>query len=176
MSRDDRRHLLRHFLAALAYRTQKAVQEAPADYADLRITANARTPHEIVWHMTGLMGYVIVLLRGGEWKPDQLDTFPAELERFHAKLEGVATVLAAEAISTEVSERLLQGPLADAMTHVGQLALLRRCAGDPVHPENFFRADVDPANLGPDQPPSRAPKEGWHPDQPPPAPGRPLTG
>ncbi len=175
MPPDPRTTLLRHFLAALAYRTQKAVRGAPAGYADLRVTANARTPHELVWHMTGLMGYVVVLFRGGTWRPDRLDTFDAELARFHAKLDEVAELLGSEPFPDDLTpERLLQGPLADAMTHAGQLALLRRCAHDPVPPENFLLADIDPANLGPDQPPPRAPKEGWHPDQPPPSPGRPL--
>jgi len=175
MQRDARINLLRHFLAALAYRTQKAVRGAPAHYADVRVAENVRTPHELVWHMTGLMGYVIVLCRGGVWRPDRLATFEAELERFHAKLKEVAHLLETEEFPEGVTpERVLQGPLADAMTHAGQLAMLRRCAGDPVAPENFLLADIDPGRLGPDQRPPRAPKEGWRPDQPPPAPGRQL--
>ena len=172
---DPRVDLLRHFLATLAYRTQKALRGAPPEYADHRVAPNARTPHELVWHMTGLMGYVVVLFRGGVWQPDRLDTFDEEIRRFHAQLERVDELLRSEPLPAGVGpERLLQGPLADAMTHAGQLAILRRCVGDPVAPENFLRADVDVRELGPEQPPPRAPKEGWSPDQPPPAPGRPL--
>ena len=69
-------------------------------------------------------------------------------------------------------EQLLQGPLADVMTHAGQLALLRRLAGSPVPPENFIRAAIDGRNLGASQPAPVAPDPGWSPDLPPPAPGK----
>lgn len=167
--------LLTHFLAALAYRTQKAVRDAPEGYADFRVVVNARTPHELVWHMTGVIGYAASLFRGERFTPDQEPTFDAELRRFHATLDDLAELLANRGLPDDVSaQQLLQGPLADAMTHAGQLAMLRRCVGRPVPPENFMRAHIDTANRGPEQAAPRAPKEGWRPDQPPPSPGRPL--
>lgn len=168
--------LLRHFLAALAYRTQKAVRDAPASYAGYRVAPNVRTPHEIVWHMTGVIGYAASLFHDAPFTPDRLDTFAAELQRFHGTLAELDRLLETRALPEgTTAERFLQGPLADAMTHAGQLAMLRRCAGSPVAPENFFLADVRTAHVGPEQAAPRAPKEGWHPDQPPPSPGRPLT-
>ncbi|MEJ7813367.1 MAG: hypothetical protein WKG32_23370 [Gemmatimonadaceae bacterium] len=176
---DPTRALLRHFLAALAYRTQTALRDAPASFADFRAGPNVRTPHELVWHMTGVIGYARTAFVGGEWRPDRAPSFEAEIARFHETLEDLARHLDAGTapVSADATpERLLQGPLADAMTHAGQLAMLRRLAGAPIPPENFMRADIRPGNLSAEQPTPAAPKLGWTPDQPPPAPGRPLTG
>jgi hypothetical protein len=168
--------LLHHFLAALAYRTQKALRDAPAGFSDFRAGPNVRTPHELVWHMTGVLGYARTLFVTGEWQPGKLEPFEDEVRRFHDLLEDLGRHLEAGTTLQGVTyERLLQGPLADAMTHAGQLAMLRRLAGSPVPPENFLHADIRAENLGPDQPPPVAPKPGWSPTQPPPAPGRPLT-
>jgi hypothetical protein len=168
--------LLRHFLAAIAYRTQKALRGAPAPFADYRAAANVRTPHELVWHMTGVIGYAVSLYRGAQWRPDRLDRFGSEVERFHATLAELAQQFEAGRLPDGVAaEQLLQGPLADAMTHAGQLAMLRRLCGSPVPPENFLLADIRTANVSAEQPPPRAPKPGWRPDQPPPSPGRPLA-
>lgn len=169
--------LLRHFLAALAYRTQKALRDAPESFADFRVEENVRTPHELLWHMTGVIGYAESLFRGEPWRPDKEETFAAEVLRFHDTLEALAARFdeePPEGVEELTAERLLQGPMADAMTHAGQLAMLRRLHGKPVPPENFLKADIRAEHLGPDQAAPRAPKEGWRPDQPPPAPGRPL--
>ncbi len=175
MAQREEIDLLRHFLAALAYRTQKAVRGAPSSYPDYRVAVNVRTPHELVWHMTGVIGYAVSLYGKEPWQPDRLPTFEAELQRFHATLVSLSHQLESRGLPPEVTpEQLLQGPLADAMTHAGQLALLRRCEGTPVPPENFLLAEIDRGNVGAEQAMPKAPKTGWRPDQPPPAPGRPL--
>jgi hypothetical protein len=172
---DPHRALLKHFLAAIAYRTQKALRGAPDSFADFRAGVNVRTPHELILHMTGVLGYARTFFRSGIWQPEKLPTFDAEVRRFHEVLEGLGRLIENETPQHEISpEVLLQGPLADAMTHVGQLAMLRRLAGAPVAPENFIFAKVSAGNLGPDQPPPAAPDPGWSPDQPPPAPGKGL--
>lgn len=150
---DERRELLRHYLAALAYRTQKALRDAPAGFGDFRPQDGVRTPSELVRHMTSVLGYAGTLFTGGRYRPDPLPTLAAEIERFHGMLETLAEqVERGAALRDGVTlERLLQGPLADAMTHAGQLALLRRLAGAPVPPENFVFADIDPRRLGPEQ-------------------------
>ncbi|MCB9871938.1 MAG: hypothetical protein H6837_18945 [Planctomycetes bacterium] len=167
--------LLRHFLAALAYRTQKALRDAPPEFGEFRAGPNVRTPRELVWHMTGVIGYARTHFSGGVWRPEPESSLADEVRRFHAVLEDLARHLDAGKAPAEFTfAQLLQGPLADAMTHAGQLAMLRRLAGSPVPPENFLLADVRADNLGAEQPPPRAPKAGWRPDQPPPAPGRPI--
>ena len=94
----------------------------------------------------------------------------AEVRRFHEILEHLARHLAAGTeLRGTTEERLLQGPFADAMTHAGQLAMLRRLAGSLVPPENFIEARVDPSNLGAHQPEPVSPDALW-PESPSPAP------
>lgn len=162
------RALLCHFLAALAYRTQKALRGRDPDFGDFRAGTHVRTPHELVWHMTGVIGYARTFLRGGEFAPPRLPTFDAEVERFHETLGLLAADFVDSTLTAQISdEQFLHGPLADAMTHVGQLAMLRRLAGAPVPSENFIFAAVRATNVGPEQPLPVAPDTWWRPDQPP---------
>ena len=169
---DDSRRLLQHFLAALAYRTQKALRGAPEAFAEFRAGTHVRTPHELVWHMTGVVGYARTMLRGGTFAPPRLDPFAAEVARFHDTLALLRDDFADPSLAARISDaQFLQGPLADAMTHAGQLAMLRRLAGSPVASENFIFARVDAANVGEAQPEPAAPDGWWRPDQPPQPPG-----
>ena len=162
------RALLQHFLAAVAYRTQKALRDRPLDFGDFRAGINVRTPHELVWHMTGVMGYARTFLHGGEFAPPRLPTFDAEVQRFHDTLGLLTADFADPTLTAQISdEQFLHGPLADTMTHVGQLAMLRRLAGMPVPSENFIFAAVHANNVGPAQPLPVAPDKWWRPDQPP---------
>jgi hypothetical protein len=168
----ESRQLLRHFLAAIAYRTQKALRDAPPDFADFRAATTARTPYELLWHMTGLIGYARTMLHGGEFAPPRLASLDAEVARFHDTLDALSRDLADEALTARISdEQFLQGPLADAMTHVGQLAMLRRLHGAPVPSENFIFATISPDNLTPAQALPSAPDEGWRAEDVPHPPG-----
>jgi len=176
---NDQQRLLQHFLAAIAYRTQKALRGAPESFADFRAGSNVRTPHELVWHMTGVLGYARTFFHGGIWRPEKLESLAEEIARLHQVLEDLGADLEKATPTREISmEQMLQGPLADAMTHAGQLAMLRRLAGSPVPPENFVRAAIDSGNLGANQPMPVAPDPGWSPELPPQAPGKacPKTG
>ena len=161
MDRD--RELLRHFLAAIAYRTQKALRGAPEHYPTFSAGNRVRTPVELIRHMAALMGYVRTFFQGGShpMKPDPLPTFKAEVERFHEMVEAVGALLASGAKCSISTEQLLQGPFADTMTHVGQLAMLRRLADSPVAPENFIYADIRADRLLADQPPPARPDQRW---------------
>ncbi|HEY3285612.1 MAG TPA: hypothetical protein VGJ96_00665 [Gemmatimonadaceae bacterium] len=168
----ESRRLLQHFLAALAYRTQKALRDAPDGFGEFRAGPNVRTPHELLWHMSGLVGYARTFLRGGEYAPPRVPTISDEVERFHALLAALSADLADARLTSRITdEQLLQGPLADAMTHAGQLALLRRLSGYPVPSENFIHAAIRSDNLGASQPAPAAPDEWWRPDLPPQPPG-----
>jgi len=164
---DDKSDMLRHFLAALAYRTQKALRGAPDDFADFAPGNGARTPRELVRHMASVLVYARSLFGEESYWPQALPAFQDEIDRFHGVLGAVADHLEAGALFVTYSpEHLLQGPLADAMAHAGQLAMLRRLHGVPIPPEDFLDARVDPANLGPDQPPPESPERVW-PEAPP---------
>ena len=160
---DDKGRMLHHFLAALAYRTQKALRGAPDTFAGFEAGSGVRTPHWLVMHMTSVLGYALTRFEGGEYRPQQLPDFQTEILRFHSKLEALAKHLEAGTPlrGSTTLERLLQGPFADAMTHAGQLAMLRRLSGSPVPPENFIVADVSSDNLGPDQSPPVSPDPEW---------------
>jgi hypothetical protein len=172
---DDKRAMLRHFLAALAYRTQTALRHAPGDFGSFRAAAAVRSPTELVRHMTSVLGYARTCFVGGTYRPDPLPTLADEIARFHAMLADLSRHLSegSPLLDGMTAERLLQGPFADAMTHAGQLAMLRRLAGAPVPPENFIAADISAERVGPDQPlpadPDRVWDEappGWRPPQP----------
>ncbi len=173
----ESRRLLEHFLAALAYRTQKALRGAPENFGTFRAGTHVRTPLELLWHMTGVVGYARTMLRGGDFAPPPCPTLADEVRRFHATLEALRDDLADPSLSARITdEQFLQGPLADAMTHAGQLAMLRRLAGAPVPSENFIFARMDARNVGPDQAEPAAPDDWWRPDQPPQPPGPPKRG
>ncbi len=169
---DPKRTVVRHFLAALAYRTQKALRGAPENFPDFRAVESVRTPHELIWHMSGVLGYARTFFIGGVWQPELLP-FDDEVRRFHQLLQDLDEHLSGGKTLNGISvEQLLQGPLSDAMTHAGQLAMLRRFAGSPVPSENFVFADVSTETLGPEQSLPVAPDLDWSPDQPPQAPGK----
>lgn len=160
------RHLLQHFLAAIAYRTQKALRDAPAHYPDFHPGQEVRTPVQILRHMTSLMGYVRTFFVGGTYpfEPEPLPTFAEEIERFHDMLEDVGRFIMTDTAPTGITtEQLLQGPFSDVMTHVGQLAILRRLAESPVQSENFIYADITGKRLGKEQPLPKRPDEDWRP-------------
>ena len=159
------RRMLRHFLAALAYRTQKALRDAPSEFAEYQAGGGVRTPHELVRHMTTVIGSARAKLRGGTSAPERLPTFDAEVARFHDTLAALHTDLGDPSLTATISdEQFLQGPLCDAMTHAGQLALLRRLAGAPVPAENFILANVRTNDVSARQPEPAAPDPHWRPD------------
>lgn len=157
------RALLQHFLGAIAYRTQKALRGAPPSYPDFSAGSQVRTPVEILRHMTSLMGYVATLFEGGTYpmKPEPLPSFEDEINRFHEMVGRVAALLDSGEPLSITHQQLLQGPFADTMTHVGQLAMLRRLCGAPVAPENFMFADIRKDRLGAEQPMPARPDEHW---------------
>jgi len=154
--------LLQHFLAAIAYRTQKAIRGCRDTFPSFEAGAQVRNPHEIVCHMNSVLGYACTFFTGGTYDPGLLPSFQEEVARFHTTLARLAHLIEAEQVWQNISpEQLLQGPLSDAMSHAGQLALLRRLAHHPVPPENFVFARIDTANLGTNQPAPAAPDAVW---------------
>ena len=149
---NEKQDILRHFLAVLAYRTEKALQSAPEHFGSFRASPEVRTPQELLYHMSSLIHHTLAALR--EARPNPLDPGPdlqGEAEQFRTLLGQLSRHLADNSLQeNRLAERLLQGPLADALTHAGQLALLRRLAGAPVPWEDFFRAPIHPENVSAD--------------------------
>lgn len=148
----EQRALLRHCLAALAYRTRTALRDAPVHFATFQAGGGVRTPLELLHHMTDVLMLTADGLGGTESDPLEPLPFEGTVDRFHGTLQVLSAALESAPLQHDrLAERLLQGPISDTMTHVGQLALLRRLAGAPVRPEDFFRASISSENLGPHQ-------------------------
>lgn len=151
-----RRALLRHTLATLAYRGGKVLQGAPADFAELRPAPGSRSPAEILAHMGDLLDWALGLVDGRHaWHDSAPLQWDREVARFFAALASLDARLARHEPLAFSPEGIFQGPVADALTHVGQLAMLRRLAGAPVRGENYARAAISAGKLGPGQSPDR---------------------
>ena len=149
---DPQRQFLRHTIATLAYRGGKAMREAPEGFATTRVCATSRSAAEILAHIGDLLEWGVSMAKGKPvWKPAPPQAWDADVERFFNGLQGLDDFLAGEAPLANSPEKLFQGPIADALTHVGQLATLRRLAGSPVRAENYFKAEIAIGRVGPDQ-------------------------
>ena len=156
-SNDSNRHMLRHALATLAYRGGKTIRGAPESFAHFQATETCRTPGQLLAHLGDLLDWSLSQARGNsEWRQAPPLPWEQEKKRFYASLQALDDFLASDAPLEFSPEKLLQGPIADALTHVGQIALLRRIAGIPIKAENFVKAEIVTGRVGEDQaPPSR---------------------
>ena len=138
---EDKKELLRHTLATLAYRTTRALENAPDSYA--RFSNAGRQPVQILAHMGDLLDWALSMAQGSPaWHNSQPLPWPQEQQRFFAALAALDAFLASPVPLQAPIERLMQGPIADALTHTGQLAMLRRMAGSPTRGENFYAAAI----------------------------------
>jgi hypothetical protein len=143
MTHMDQSLPLRHTLAALAYRTARATENAPPEFAKFGTGTNPRTPEKILAHMGDLMDWAVSLVEGNQkWNNADPVPWPEEVARFVHRLKTLDARIAATEMSDETSNRLFQGPIADALTHTGQIAMLRRMAGCPIAGENYYIADI----------------------------------
>ena len=150
---DTTREMLRHTVATLAYRTAKAVRGAPPGLGEFRPFSPGRAPVEVLAHMGDLFDWALSLATGQEhWKTSKPLAWDAEVARFFAALQAFDAFLASDAVLHAPVERLFQGPVADALTHTGQLAMLRRMAGSPIKGENYFAAGIQAGRIGREQP------------------------
>lgn len=151
------RQLLRHTVATLAYRGGKALRGAPDGFADFRASEATRTPGQILAHLGDLLDWALSMAEGKqEWHDSPPLPWTEAVQRFFAALRAFDDYLASDLPVLSPAEKLFQGPVADALTHVGQIAMMRRLAGAPVRGENYFGADIAAGRVGPEQtPPSR---------------------
>ena len=148
--------LLRHTLATLAYRGGKAVRGAPASFSEFRAAEGTRTPGQILAHVNDLLAWALHLAEGRHvWKDSTPGAWDDDVARFHTGLEKLDARLGSTEPLGCAEEKLFQGPIADALTHVGQIAMLRRMAGAPLRGENYYKADIAAGRVGAAQPASR---------------------
>lgn len=152
----DERGFLRHAVATLAYRAAKTMRGAPESFADFRPGPTSNTPRTIVAHMGDLCDWALTMARDGtpKWNTATPRPWEAECARFFAALQAFDDHLASGAELRWDAGRLFQGPVADALTHTGQLAMLRRLHGAPMKGENYAKADVAAGRVGAAQAPA----------------------
>jgi len=152
-SSDPKRDLLRHTVATLAYRGGKAVRDAPDSFASFRASETTRTPAQILAHIDDLLDWALSIAKGAEtWQNAEPKPWPQEVERFHTALGRLDEYLASSNELGGTCERLFQGAIADSLTHVGQLTMLRRIAGAPIRGENYSIAKIEAGRVGAQQP------------------------
>jgi hypothetical protein len=150
---DGKRALLRHCLATLAYRGGKAVRAMPPELAGFQARPGTRTPQQILAHVGDLLAWAVSIAQGRQvWQASEPLPWEQEVGRFFDALRQLDAVLASSEPLHAAAERLFQGPIADALTHIGQISLLRRMSGAPVRGENYYKAEIRSGLVGPDQP------------------------
>ena len=143
------RELLRHTVATLSYRAAKTLTGAPAGFDAFRAGPSSRTPSEILAHMGDLFDWAYHMAEGKHvWNPSKPLPWDREVERFFTALKRFDDLLASDSPLACPVEQLFQGPIADALTHTGQLGMLRRLAGAPVRGENYARAGIAAGKIG----------------------------
>lgn len=149
---DQGRAFLRHALATLAYRGGKTLRDATPEFASFHADATSRTPLEILSHLGDLLEWALSISRGNEkWSNPDEKPWDQQVERFFAGLKALDDYLASTEPLGCPPGQLFQGPIADALTHVGQLAMLRRMSGNPMRGENYFIADIATGRVGVEQ-------------------------
>jgi len=149
---DDKRELIRHALATLAYRCAKATRGTPAEFAGYRIAEGARTPGQILAHMGDLLDWALSIAKGEQkWHDSTPLPWQEEQQRFFAGLQALDDYLASGKPLGVGTEKLFQGPIADALTHVGQIAMMRRPSGNAMKGENYFVAEIVKGRVGAEQ-------------------------
>lgn len=150
---DPKRELFRHTLSTLAYRGGKTLRTAPPGFADFQGGHGVRTPAQILAHLGDLLDWALSIAMGQQtWQDSKSLAWEQEIDRFFGALKKLDELLASSDPVHVPLEKLFQGPIADALTHVGQIAFLRRMAGSPIKGENYFRADIEIGRVSAEQP------------------------
>jgi hypothetical protein len=143
---------LRHVVATIAYRGGKFIRDAPAGFAELEISPGSRTPLQILAHIGDVLSWALSIVEGDQaWSGSTAESWNTEAKRFFNLLIQLDRALKVATDENLPATQLFQGPFADTLTHIGQLAMLRRIAGAPVRGENYFKARVVRGNVGPEQ-------------------------
>ena len=153
---DEKRALLRHTVATVAYRGGKAVRGVPASFASYSGDNSTRTAAKILAHVGDLYDWALSQARGAEaWHDSAPLDWDREVDRFFTTLQQFDAYLASDAPLAVSHEKLFQGAIADSLAHIGQLAMLRRLGGAKMKSENYSKADIVAGRVGPDQTPPK---------------------
>ncbi|MDA1080917.1 MAG: hypothetical protein O2973_04435 [Gemmatimonadetes bacterium] len=156
VSANTPRQLLRHAVATVAYRGAKALRGAPPEFATFSAGETTREPIRILAHINDLYDWALWMAKGEwKWNNSEVGTWDAEIARFHAGLVAFDAYLESDAPLGNSAELLVAGPIADSLTHIGQINMLRRIAGSPVKGESYAKAEIVAGRVGPEQTPPK---------------------
>ncbi len=148
--------LLRHAAATIAYRGGKAIRGVPESFANFSAGKGTRTPGEIVAHIADLLDWATSMTKGTPaWNSGASLPWEEGVKRFFGSIKAFDDALASNDPIHISADKLFQGPIADALTHIGQISMLRRMAGGPVRAENYVKADIAAGRVGSEQVPPR---------------------
>jgi len=161
MMSDPAREFTRHTVATLAYRGTKILRAAPAEFGGVHAgdeSRKARSAVRILSHINDLLEWTARLVAGAPdwreaWHASVPQSWEHEAGRFFEALQETDAILITESTPTISFERMFQGPISDAFTHLGQLSMLRRLAGAPVRSEVMILSEIVAGRVGPEQAP-----------------------
>lgn len=149
---ESHNEMFRHCIATMAYRAVKILRDIPENFSTFHFDGKSRTPVEILAHMGDLIDWALSMAKGKSvWHGSVSQDWDGEVARFYDSVKQFDTYLASGGMISCPLEKLFQGPIADALTHIGQLAMLRRIAGVPIRGENYFVADIIVGRVGPEK-------------------------
>ena len=136
---------LRHTIATIDYRFQKSIKNAKDNFGDFNLGKGGRSTNEIINHMYFVLSSTTIFIleeRTQKESPEKLN-LNLEIDRFNAELKSLDKVLSENELSMNYSKRLLQGPLSDILTHIGQISMMSRLNNNPIEWEDFSSAEIN---------------------------------
>lgn len=134
--------IILHLLDTLIYRFRSSVSKVDASFGNFEIGHGVRSPIEILYHMRGVIYYGNKAITDKRTEMSPILSWDEEVALFLESVERLKENISNAQFSEETAFRMVQGPISDALTHVGQLAMLSRVHGHPIDKENFFKADI----------------------------------
>ena len=139
----DTTRILRHMVATIAYRSSRSLRDVPAGFSDVRLPGESKSAAELLLHMTNVLAFAIATVTNTERIRHEPLEWGREVDRFYSQLGDLDSKLAGTVeIEPGMDLRLVQGPLSDVLTHIGQLHAMRRAAGAPIAATNYIKAEI----------------------------------
>ncbi len=122
----------------IRYRLDKCINDVDKNFFEFNLGKGSRSPNEILSHLVDVSNYGLQIIDG----PRSPNREGSHLKGIIENLNLMKSIFTEVNIDDETSRRLINGPLSDTLTHIGQLAFLRRLQGSPIAHENFSKAAI----------------------------------
>ena len=139
----DTTRILRHMVATIAYRSSRSLRDGPPGFSDVRLPGESKSAAELLLHMTNVLAFALATVTNTDRIRHEPLEWSGEVDRFYSQLGDLDSKLAGTVeIEPEMDLRLVQGPLSDVLTHIGQLHAMRRASGAPIAATNYIKAEI----------------------------------